>query len=81
MRIRIQGLDDQKLEKFTAAKKIFIFFLAKNAIYLSVALHKESPSYRTSPPSSKEDFKHFKAELLHFCGSFWPPGSRFSRTK
>ncbi len=50
-------------------------FWSKNAIYLSLGLHKVRPSYRRSLQLSKEAIQHFKHELLkffYFCGSFLP---------
>ncbi len=72
--IRIQGFKDQKLEKSTAEKKKI--FLSKTTIYLSLGLHKESPSYRRSLQLSKEAIQHFKTwtfqKNFYFCGSFLP---------
>jgi hypothetical protein len=60
--IRIQGINDQKLKKKKIQLKIlFIFFLTKTAIYLSLGLHKVCPSYRRSLQLSKEAIQHFKA--------------------
>ncbi len=42
--IRIQGFDDQKLKRIYSRKKKK--FGSKTAIYLSLGLHKGSPSYR-----------------------------------
>jgi hypothetical protein len=56
---RIQGFNDQKLEK-NAEKKIYIFFLTKTAIHLSLGLHKVCPSYKRSLQLSKEAIQHFK---------------------
>jgi hypothetical protein len=58
--IRIQGFNNQKLEKNYSWKFFFIFFLSKTAIYLSLSLHKVCPSYRRSLQFSKEDIQHFK---------------------
>jgi hypothetical protein len=55
---RIQGFNDQKLEK-NYSRKIF-FFKSKTAIYLSLGLHKVCPSYRRSLQLSKEAIQHFK---------------------
>jgi hypothetical protein len=52
IRVQIQGFDDRKLEEITAEIK-FIFFLSKIAIYLSVGLYEERPSYRRSLHPSK----------------------------
>jgi hypothetical protein len=57
--IRIQGFNDQKLNKITAEKK-FNFFGSKTIIYLSLGLQKERPSYRRSLQLSKEAIQHFK---------------------
>jgi hypothetical protein len=43
----------KKLKKITAEKKLN-FFGSKTAIYLSLGLHKERPSYRRSLQLSKE---------------------------
>ncbi len=58
--VRIQGFNDQKLEKNYSWKKNLIFFLSKTAIYLSLGLHKVCPSYRKSLQLSKEAIQHFK---------------------
>jgi hypothetical protein len=57
--IRIQGFNDQNLKKITLEKKSN-FFGSKTAIYLSLGLHKERPSYRRSFQLSKEAIQHFK---------------------
>ncbi len=66
--IRIQGCNDQKLEKNLQLKK--------NTIYLSLGLHKERLSYRRSIQLSKENIQHFKPWnfliFFSFCGSFLP---------
>ncbi len=72
--IRIQsGARDQKWKKFTAEKKF--------AIYLSLGLRKGRPSYRRSLQPSKMNIQHFKTWnfliFFYFCGSFFPPGSRY----
>jgi hypothetical protein len=54
----------KNLKKFTAEK---IDILSKIAIYLSLGLHHERPSYRRSLQPSKENPAHF-----YFCGSFLP---------
>jgi hypothetical protein len=46
--------------KKTAKKFVYIFFLSKIAIYLSLGLHKGRPSYRRSLQPSKENIQHFK---------------------
>ncbi len=55
-RIRIQGFNDQKLEKLQLKN----FFLLKTAIYISLGLHKVHPSYRRSLQLSREAIQHFK---------------------
>ncbi len=64
--IRIQGFDDQKLQKITAEKKI-IFFGSITTIYLG--LHKGRSSYRRSLQLSKENIQHLKTWNFvgHFC--------------
>jgi hypothetical protein len=54
MRIQIQDFDDQKFKNLTAEKKLLII-VKKNAIYLSLGLHKGRPSYRRSLQLSKEN--------------------------
>jgi hypothetical protein len=49
----------QNWKKFTAGK-FFKFVFNKVAIYLSLGLHKEHPSYRRSLQPSKENIQHFK---------------------
>jgi hypothetical protein len=58
--------DDQKLENFTAEKKM-IFLLSKLAIYLSLGLQEGLPSYRRilEPPALKN------MEFLHFFLFTW----------
>ncbi len=63
--IHIQGFDDQKLGKITA-KKNFIFFWSKIAIYLSLGLHIGRPSHRRSLQPSKENIQHFKTWNFFF---------------
>ncbi len=58
--IRIQGFNDQKLEKIHRWKDFYYLFLLKVAIYLSLGLHKERPSIRGSLQPSKENIQHFK---------------------
>jgi hypothetical protein len=63
IRIRIQGFNDQKLEKITAEKKEQ-FLGSKTRIYLTLGLHKERPSYRRSLQASalkREAVQHFKS--------------------
>ena len=73
--IRIQGVYDQKLKKFTAEKKLN-FLGIKTTIYLSLSLNKERPSYRRSLQISKEAIQHVKTwtfkKNFYFCGSFLP---------
>ncbi len=56
-----------------------IFFISKTTIYLSLGLHKESPSYRRSLQLSKAAIQHFKTWTFQknstFVGHFCPPGS------
>jgi hypothetical protein len=59
--IRIQGFKEQKLKKNYCWKKNLIFFGTKTTIYLSLGLHKESPSYRRSLQLSKEAIQHFNS--------------------
>jgi hypothetical protein len=47
-------------KKFIAGKKFGIFFKSKVAVYLSLALRKGRPSYR-SLESLKEKIQHFKS--------------------
>ncbi len=74
--IWIQGFNDQKLKKNYSWKKNLIFFWSKNAIYLSLGLHKVRPSYKRSLQLSKEAIQHFKTWTLkknfYFCGPFLP---------
>ena len=75
--IRIQGFDDQKLEKIYSWKKFF--FRSKTTVYLSLGLHKGRPSNRRSLQLSKENIRHFKIWnfliFSTFVGHFCPPGS------
>ncbi len=77
--IRIQGFNDQKLQKkFSWKKKNF---WPKTAIYLSLGLHKVRPSYRRSLPLSKVKRGHPTLQNMNvkifstFVGNFCPPGS------
>jgi hypothetical protein len=54
--IQIHGFDGQKLEKKIQLKN----YIKKIAIYLSLSLHKDVPSYRRSLQPSKEYSQHFK---------------------
>ncbi len=80
--IRIQSgsraLMTKNWKKITDEKNL-IFFLSKTKIYLSLGLHKVSPSYRRSLQLSKEAIQHFKTWTLKkfptFGGHFCPPGS------
>ncbi len=60
-------------------QKKFLFVLSKIAIYLSLGLHKESPSYWRRLQLSKEAIQHFKTWnfliFSTFMGHFCPPGS------
>jgi hypothetical protein len=78
--LRIKGIDDQKLKKYTGyLKKCLNFFLLKTAIYLSLGLLKGCSSYGRSLQLSKENIQLFKTcnflifstLVVHFC----PPGS------
>jgi hypothetical protein len=64
IRIRIQygssALMTKNWKKITAENFLYIFFLSKTAIYLSLGLHKVCPSYRRSLQFSKEAIQHFK---------------------
>ncbi len=68
----------QKFKKITAEKK---YFFHQSAIYLSLGLSKERPSYRRSIQTSKENIQHFKTWnyliFFYFCTVvyFCPPGS------
>ncbi len=75
--IWIQSFDDQKWKKkFTSEKKIFG---SKTTNYLSLGLHKVSPSYVRSLQLSKENIQHFKTWnfliFIYFPGSFYGSGS------
>ncbi len=63
LRIRIQGVDDQKLKKI--------------AIYLCLGLIKGRPSSKLQEKPSKENIPYLKKwnllTFFHFCGSFLPP--------
>jgi hypothetical protein len=54
-------------KKFTTRNLIYIFWI-KNAIYLSLGLHKGRPSYRRSLQPSKVNIQHFKR--WKFCSFF-----------
>ncbi len=73
--IRIQGFDDQKLEKLQL-KKNLTFFGSKIAVYLSLGIHKGRPSSRWSFfQPSKENIQHLKMNFLnifYFCRSLLP---------
>ncbi len=69
--IRIQGFNNQKLEKNFSLKENYIFFGSKTTIYLSLGLHKERPSYRRSLQIKTWTFNNFSTFVGHFC----PPGS------
>ena len=57
--IRIQGFNDQKLNKNYSWKKKYMFW-SKTAIYLFLGIHKLCPSYRRSLQLTKEAIQHFK---------------------
>ncbi len=67
--IRIQGLNDQKLGKIYSKKNNL-------TIYLTLGLHKGSPSYKRSLQLSKENIQHFKTWnfliFSYFCRSLLP---------
>jgi hypothetical protein len=63
----------KKLKKFTAGTQIYIF-VSKIAIYLSLGLHKERPSYKRSLNSALkrehpalQDMKFLNFFMGHFC--------------
>ncbi len=58
-------------KKTTAEKKMQFFFWSKNAIYLSLSLHKVHPSDRRSLQFLKEAIQHFKIWTLKFFFYFW----------
>jgi hypothetical protein len=49
----------KKFKKITAEIYLKKFFIQKIAIYLSLGLHKERPSYRRSLQPSKENIQHY----------------------
>ncbi len=67
------GLLLVKTIKLLQLEKNLISFESKNAIDLSLGLHKGRPSYRRSLQPSKENIQHFKTWkfLYFFCGSFF----------
>ncbi len=69
------NLMDKNWKKNTAENS-FSFCWSKNAIYLSLGLPKERPSYRRSLERSKENIQQFKRwillTLLYFSESFLP---------
>jgi hypothetical protein len=69
--IRIQGFHDQKLKKKLQLKILYIFFLSKIAIYLSLGLQKACPSYRRSHPTLQN--MNFYKFFSTFVGHFSPP--------
>jgi hypothetical protein len=77
--IQIQCFDDKIVEKITAENFLRYFFRSKIAIYLSLSLHKERPSYRRSLQPSKGTTSHSQHEISllfsFFVGHFFPPGS------
>jgi hypothetical protein len=50
----------KRIEKNTAENFVYLFFLSKNAIYLSLGFHQGRPSCRRSLQPSKEKNQHFK---------------------
>ncbi len=70
-----------KIGKNSLLADFFILFWTKIAIYLSLGLHKERPSYRRSLQLSKENIQHFKKwkcfSFFYFCGSFYSALSVF----
>jgi hypothetical protein len=76
---RIQGFDDQKLQKFF----FFFFFRSEIAICLSLGLHKGRPNYRRSLQPSKEITSIQKIKFVNcflFSGSFLPSWIRIRNT-
>jgi hypothetical protein len=57
---RIQGFDDQKLEKKAIFKKDIFDKIAIYLPYLFMGLHKGRPSNRISLQPSKENIQHLK---------------------
>jgi hypothetical protein len=68
-------LMSEKLIKCTATN---LFSWSKNAIYLSLGLHKERPSYRRSIQPSTENIQHFKRTLFNTPLSVRPSDSSVS---
>ncbi len=78
--IRIQGFNDQKLEKKLQLKIFIYFFFIKNCNLPILGLHRVCPSYRRSFQFSKEAIQHFKTwTFTNYCLLLWvifaPPGS------
>ncbi len=75
IRIRFQGFDDQKLKKYNW-QFLYLFFISKIAINLSLGLHKGRPSYRRSLHPSNENIQHFTRwnllTVLYFSLLFLP---------
>ncbi len=67
-----------KIEKINSWN-FFLIFWSNIAIYLSLGLHKGSPSYRWCLRPSKENIQHFKTwkflTFYIFVDHFSPPGS------
>jgi hypothetical protein len=60
----------KKFEKFTAEKKSL--FLSKTTFYLSLGLHKRTPSYRGRTSALKREYpalQNMKFLFFLFCGS------------
>jgi hypothetical protein len=78
------GFGDQKLKKKNTAKKLFVFFISKILIYLSLDLLKDvqaTGEWRSLHPS-KENIQHFKKlnfiiKIFIGVGHFCPPGYGF----
>jgi hypothetical protein len=70
--IRIQGFNDQKLEKNNSRKKIYFFF-DQTAIYLSLGLYKNMSRLQKKPPAHKRGHPTLQnMNFFYFCGSFLP---------
>ncbi len=62
----------KNLKKNYSWKFFYIYFWSKTAIYLSLGLHQECPSYRRSLQLSKEAIQHFKTwTLTNFFLLLW----------
>ncbi len=69
--IRIQGFNDQKIEKKLQLKNFFKFFFFKNCNLPTLGLHIVRPSYRRSLQLSKEAIQHFKIWTLKKILLLW----------